>query len=82
MPFWCSHPAAGDLEGSGGVACRQMAQACDKLVSAARPNPAHTAIAAMESLGKKVTVVTQNIDALHQQAGSTTVLELHGDVPV
>jgi len=56
----------------------EMAQACDQLISAARPNPAHAAIAAMESLGKEVTVITQNIDALHQQAGSTTVLELHG----
>ena len=83
MPFWCAspHPAAGDLEGSGGVLCREMAQACGQLISAARPNPAHAAIAAMESLGKEVTVITQNIDALHQQAGSTTVLELHGDVP-
>lgn len=46
----------------------------------ALPNDAHYAIAKLEQLGKKVTVVTQNIDGLHQKAGSTKVLELHGGV--
>lgn len=47
-------------------------------ISDALPNKAHTAIAQLEKLGKQVTVVTQNVDGLHQKAGSTRVLELHG----
>ncbi|NLW20308.1 MAG: NAD-dependent protein deacylase [Clostridiales bacterium] len=46
----------------------------------ARPNPAHQALAALEKAGKLVGVVTQNIDGLHQAAGSKNVLELHGSV--
>lgn len=45
---------------------------------AARPNPAHTALAALESGGWLKAIITQNIDGLHQQAGSREVLELHG----
>ena len=44
----------------------------------ARPNAAHHALARMESAGRLRAVVTQNIDGLHQEAGSRTVLELHG----
>lgn len=44
----------------------------------ARPNPAHQAIAALEKVIPRVTVITQNIDGLHQAAGSSSVLELHG----
>ena len=44
----------------------------------AEPNSAHMAVAELEKLGKKVTVVTQNVDGLHQKAGSKNVLELHG----
>ena len=43
-----------------------------------QPNDAHKAIAELEKLGKNVTVITQNIDGLHQMAGSTNVLEMHG----
>lgn len=45
-----------------------------------RPNAGHTGIAALESLlpNASVTIITQNIDGLHQAAGSTHVLELHG----
>lgn len=46
----------------------------------ARPNPAHLALAALERAGKVSAVVTQNIDGLHQLAGSRTVFELHGSV--
>ncbi len=46
----------------------------------ARPNPAHEAIAALEKLIPLTTVVTQNIDGLHQAAGSRRVLELHGSM--
>lgn len=42
------------------------------------PNPAHHALAKLETLGLNVTVVTQNIDGLHQAAGSSRVLEIHG----
>ncbi|WP_028273572.1 NAD-dependent protein deacylase [Atopococcus tabaci] len=44
----------------------------------ANPNVAHTFLADLEKQGKNVTVVTQNIDGLHQKAGSSRVLELHG----
>lgn len=44
----------------------------------ARPNPAHIALADLEEMGILKTVITQNIDSLHQKAGSRQVLELHG----
>ena len=44
------------------------------------PNNAHKYLAAIEKLGKLDAVVTQNIDGLHQKAGSKNVLELHGSV--
>jgi NAD-dependent deacetylase len=43
------------------------------------PNPAHDALAAMESQGDLDAVITQNTDGLHQQAGSERVFELHGN---
>ena len=46
----------------------------------ARPNKAHRALAKLEAEGKLKAVVTQNIDGLHQKAGSRTVFELHGSV--
>lgn len=46
----------------------------------AKPNAAHIAIAKLEAEGKVKAVVTQNIDGLHQIAGSKTVYELHGSV--
>lgn len=46
----------------------------------AKPNKAHEFFASLENEGKKVTVVTQNIDGLHQLAGSQDVIELHGSV--
>jgi len=44
------------------------------------PNAAHLALARLEEAGKLTAVITQNIDGLHQAAGSRTVLELHGSV--
>lgn len=44
------------------------------------PNAAHRKLAEMEEKGKLKAVVTQNIDGLHQMAGSKTVLELHGSI--
>ncbi len=46
----------------------------------ARPNRAHEKLAELEAVGKLTAVVTQNIDGLHQLAGSKNVLELHGSV--
>lgn len=46
----------------------------------AKPNKAHLALADLEKAGKVRAVITQNIDGLHQKAGSREVLELHGSV--
>ena len=50
------------------------------LCPAARPNAAHLKLAELEKEGKLRAIVTQNIDGLHQMAGSRTVYELHGSV--
>ncbi|MCL4534593.1 MAG: NAD-dependent deacylase [Bacteroidetes bacterium] len=47
--------------------------------AAAQPNAAHLAIAELERLGKLECVITQNVDNLHQRAGNTRVIELHGN---
>jgi len=53
----------------------------DKLIyPEAKPNAAHIALAKLEEMGKLKAVVTQNIDGLHQAAGSKVVYELHGSV--
>lgn len=48
------------------------------LLRQAQPNPAHFALAQLEAAGLLRAVITQNIDSLHQRAGSRVVLELHG----
>jgi NAD-dependent deacetylase len=48
------------------------------MVKKAQPNRGHQALAELEKMGKLRVVITQNIDELHQQAGSATVVELHG----
>jgi len=45
-----------------------------------KPNPAHLTLARLEKKGKLTAVITQNIDGLHQRAGSENVLELHGSI--
>jgi len=50
------------------------------LVSGIEPNTAHKKLAELEAVGKLKAVITQNIDGLHQAAGSRNVLELHGSV--
>ena len=53
----------------------------DKMICLeAKPNAAHLKLAELEKCGKLTAVVTQNIDGLHQMAGSKHVLELHGSV--
>lgn len=51
-----------------------------KKVLEAEPNPGHQAIAALESLIPEVVVVTQNVDGLHKRAGSSDIVELHGNI--
>lgn len=48
--------------------------------SSARPNAAHSAVAALQGLGLLRGIITQNVDGLHQEAGATEVLELHGNL--
>lgn len=46
----------------------------------AKPNPAHLGLARLEKTGRLKTVITQNIDGLHQAAGSVNVIEVHGSM--
>lgn len=48
--------------------------------SRAKPNAAHQALARLEDSGKVDTVITQNVDRLHSEAGSRSVIDLHGDL--
>lgn len=50
----------------------------DRMLQGARPNPAHYALASLEREGVLKGVITQNVDSLHQRAGSRTVVEFHG----
>ncbi len=53
----------------------------DKMIyPEAKPNPAHQKLAELEQAGKLTAIVTQNIDGLHQAAGSRNVYELHGSI--
>jgi len=47
---------------------------------AADPNPAHRALGRLEALGPLRSVITQNIDTLHEKGGNTRVIKLHGDI--
>jgi NAD-dependent deacetylase len=51
-----------------------------KAGAAASPNPGHLALARFERQGKKIIILTQNVDGLHQRAGSSEVVELHGSL--
>ncbi|MDQ3911237.1 MAG: NAD-dependent deacylase [Actinomycetota bacterium] len=50
------------------------------LVAEAEPNPGHEALAGLESRIPGFTLITQNVDGLHQKAGSRRVIELHGNI--
>ncbi|HUF28520.1 MAG TPA: NAD-dependent deacylase [Gemmatimonadaceae bacterium] len=50
------------------------------MVSSAAPNPGHAALARLEALVPHLTLITQNVDGLQQRAGSSRVLELHGNI--
>ncbi len=51
-----------------------------ELVASVAPNPAHIAIAKMAHYVPKLTLITQNVDGLHERAGSKSVIELHGNI--
>ena len=57
------------------VLLREMIQ----IIHKAMPNDAHKGLAALEKMGKLKTVITQNIDGLHQKAGNSDVVEFHGN---
>ena len=50
------------------------------VVARAQPNAAHVALASLETMQRLHLLVTQNVDGLHQRAGSTEVIELHGNI--
>ena len=52
------------------------------LFAAARPSAAHVALARLETTGRIAQIVTQNVDRLHQRAGSANVIDLHGRLDV
>jgi NAD-dependent deacetylase len=56
-----------------------MLKEMDDLLVKARPNPAHYALAELERRGHLLGIVTQNVDNLHQEAGSKNVVEYHGN---
>jgi NAD-dependent deacetylase len=77
-----------DLLGSDGVATlgtiseqgRAFLQEMVDTLERARPNPGHLALVELERMGILSSVITQNIDNLHWEAGNTTVIEVHGNL--
>jgi NAD-dependent protein deacetylase/lipoamidase len=57
----------------------QMLVELENIVAQAQPNAAHWALAQLEEMGHLKAIITQNIDALHQMAGSKEVIEFHGN---
>jgi NAD-dependent deacetylase len=57
----------------------QMLQEVADLLASARPNPAHTGLGRLQELGLLHTIITQNVDYLHQEGGATRVIEYHGN---
>jgi NAD-dependent protein deacetylase/lipoamidase len=49
------------------------------VIDTAEPNAAHNGLATLEAMGRVRTIITQNVDGLHQAAGSTDVIEFHGN---
>lgn len=56
----------------------KMLMEMERLLSSAVPNPAHIVLAELEKRGLLKAVITQNLDSLHQRAGSSKVIEFHG----
>lgn len=57
----------------------KMLKELSATITNAQPNQAHKALAELETMGKLSTIITQNVDGLHQKAGNTHVIELHGN---
>ncbi len=57
---------------------RVLIMALKSALDTARPNDGHRGLVRLEALGRLATVITQNVDGLHQEAGSTDVIEFHG----
>jgi len=57
----------------------RMLREMDEIIHRAVPNPAHLAVAELEKLGLVMGLITQNVDNLHQRAGSREVVEFHGN---
>jgi NAD-dependent deacetylase len=57
----------------------KMLAEMEAVVSAARPNPAHKALARLQEMGMLHAIITQNIDNLHQEGGASHVIEYHGN---
>jgi NAD-dependent deacetylase len=57
----------------------RMLREMGEMIAASRPNAGHTALAQLERAGKLDAVITQNVDDLHQAAGSSRVIEFHGN---
>ncbi len=57
----------------------RMLKEMEQIVDNARPNAAHTGLAELEQMGLLKSVLTQNVDNLHQEAGSRDVIEYHGN---
>jgi NAD-dependent deacetylase len=58
---------------------RVLIRGMKDVIDQARPNDAHKGLAQLESLGILKTIITQNVDGLHQDAGNTDVIEFHGN---
>lgn len=56
----------------------QLFRAMALMLQDKKPNPAHSALAKLEEMGRLTAIITQNIDGLHQAAGSSRVVEMHG----
>lgn len=57
----------------------ELYRAMGRMLEGKAPNPAHRALAELEAAGRLAGVITQNVDGLHQAAGSRKVVEIHGD---
>ncbi len=81
---WQRTPPVTHQEFTGSLAVRRRYWARSVLgfpvIANAQPNPAHRALAQLEQAGRIVHLVTQNVDGLHQQAGSVNLTELHGSI--
>lgn len=51
-----------------------------ELIGKAKPNPGHLSLVEMETLIRSISLITQNVDGLHELAGSSTIVELHGNI--